>query len=89
MSPLEYIKKVYANLENDFKATGNRIKVLEDTLDDEVTKYKELDELLTEYEKFIEKNEVASANIVGDQGVLVESTTEDVRQPGTEPGVPL
>jgi predicted nucleic acid-binding Zn-ribbon protein len=78
MSPLEYIKKVYANLENDFKATGNRIKVLEDTLDDEVTKYKELDELLTEYEKFIEKNEVASANIVGDQGVLVESTPENV-----------
>jgi predicted nucleic acid-binding Zn-ribbon protein len=87
MSPLEYIKKVYANLENDFKATGNRIKVLEDTLDDEVTKYKELDELLTEYEKFIEKNEVASANIVGDQGVLVEPSTEDVRQPSTEPGM--
>jgi predicted nucleic acid-binding Zn-ribbon protein len=87
MSPLEYIKKVHANLENDFKATGNRIKVLEDTLDDEVTKYKELDELLTEYEEFIAKNEVASANSVSDQGVLVESTTEDVRQPGTEPGV--
>jgi predicted nucleic acid-binding Zn-ribbon protein len=78
MSPLEYIKKVHANLENDFKATGNRIKVLEDTLDDEVTKYKELDELLTEYEKFIEKNEVASANSVSDQGVLVESTPENV-----------
>jgi predicted nucleic acid-binding Zn-ribbon protein len=84
MSPLEYIKKVHANLENDFKATGNRIKVLEDTLDDEVTKYKELDELLSEYEKFIEKNEEVDALSQCDQGVQLQSVAEDVRLTSTE-----
>lgn len=89
MSPLDYIKKVHSNLERDFKETGTIIKELEETLDKEVEKYKELDELLTEYEKFIEKNEVASANSERNQGVLVEPVTKDVRQPGTEPGVSL
>ena len=88
MSPLDYVKQVKKNLLGRFDSVGQEIKNKEKELDELVAVYAEIDKLLTEYDEFIDKNEVASADGKCDTGVLLQSSTEDVRQPSTESRLP-
>lgn len=89
MSPFELVEATLEDLLRKQRDNYTDIDSLEDRLDELIEKRNALKALIDEYEDFIRQSKEVDANSGNHSGVLVESSPEDVRQPGAESGVPL